>query len=183
MPGAGVIILLQAVGGTSYDPEVVASRVRRVLEEAIGGSVEVVYSIWDFGAPIGAFNWSRKQYSAEEVNRRVYNAYKGFTDEGVMIVSIVEGDGYVDGLNFVFGLATPQFRVASVYTARLKDREKYVERLVKEIVHEIGHLLGLGHCSSDRCVMKFSNSIVEVDYKSEQFCNSCKARLRGLRWP
>ena len=92
-------------------------------------------------------------------------------------------DAYVKGLNFVFGHADPNAGVAAVYTRRLKpefygyvpDLMLYAKRAAKEVVHEIGHLLGLGHCTIPGCVMNFSNSIYEVDEKSDDFCDKCRA--------
>lgn len=92
------------------------------------------------------------------------------------VVYVVEGDAYVPGLNFVFGLAMPDLGVAAVFTARLMG-PRFLERLVKEITHEAGHLYGLGHCADPRCVMSFSNSVADVDAKTPMFCPRCRARL------
>jgi len=96
-------------------------------------------------------------------------------------VFVVDGDGYVEGLNFVFGLALPEYQTAVVFTERLKGR-RFEERLAKEITHESGHLYGLGHCANPLCVMSFSNSVIDVDRKGATFCPRCRARIaRALR--
>jgi len=51
---------------------------------------------------------------------------------------------------------------------------------VKEAVHEVGHTLGLAHCTNSSCVMFFSNSILDTDRKKSAFCEKCSTFVRGL---
>ncbi|MGC8542816.1 MAG: matrixin family metalloprotease, partial [Vulcanisaeta sp.] len=71
--------------------------------------------------------------------------------------------------------------LAIVFTKRLiADRDLYHQRLLKEVLHELGHAFGLDHCSDPRCVMYFSNTIEDTDRKGPQYCPRCMARLRTL---
>ncbi|MGC9152740.1 MAG: archaemetzincin family Zn-dependent metalloprotease [Vulcanisaeta sp.] len=107
---------------------------------------------------------------------RVKN-YEGFDK----IVLIIDDDGYVKGLNFVFGVAKIRGSLAIVFTKRLiADRDLYYQRILKEVLHELGHAFGLDHCSDPRCVMYFSNTIEDTDRKGPQYCPRCMARLRTL---
>ena len=70
---------------------------------------------------------------------------------------------------------------AKGYPARLKpdfygeepDRGALELRMIKEATHELGHTLGLQHCTRSYCVMHFSQSIFEVDKKQSLFCDQC----------
>ncbi|RUM88135.1 MAG: hypothetical protein DSZ24_04580 [Thermodesulfatator sp.] len=54
----------------------------------------------------------------------------------------------------------------------------FVERLRKEAIRALGHLLGLGPCSNPRCVMHPPSTLMEVDLKGTEFCPECRIRLR-----
>jgi len=87
-------------------------------------------------------------------------------------------DIYSGNLNFVFGIALP-FKGFLVSYARLlsDDRELFLSRVRKEVTHEMGHVFGLPHCPDPKCVMHFSNSLIDTDLKGEEFCPSCKRKL------
>ncbi|NAZ33257.1 MAG: hypothetical protein GU356_03035 [Pyrobaculum sp.] len=40
-----------------------------------------------------------------------------------------------------------------------------------------GHLYGLGHCPDVRCVMHFSNGLLDTDRKTAYFCERCRRKL------
>jgi len=56
----------------------------------------------------------------------------------------------------------------------------YYTRVVKEAVHELGHTFGLNHCKKRECVMHFSNSLADTDYKGKDFCEDCLNRLESV---
>lgn len=165
--------------------ENLALEVEKYLRE-IAGEVDVL--VWPdiVKPPMRCFSWERIQYHAGCIIKHLRDVFQAMgVIESSLIVGIGYLDGYEHGLNFVFGEAQPGNHVATVFTKRLRpefygelyDYNLYFERLVKETLHELGHLLNLGHCS-DRCVMRFSNSIDEVDEKPRYFCERCKALIR-----
>lgn len=105
------------------------------------------------------------------------------------MLALTDVDLFTPGLNFVFGQAQCPGKIALVSIYRL-DPAKYgalpnptllLERATKEAIHELGHTFGLRHCLNPRCVMAFSNSIIEVDEKTAKFCARCKSRLAANR--
>ena len=105
-----------------------------------------------------------------------------------VVLGVTGVDLTVPGLNFVFGLADPRSRAAVISLARLypefygqpRDPSRFKARAVTEAVHELGHLLGLGHCPDPACVMAFSNSLSDTDRKGPGFCAPCRELWRKL---
>ena len=102
------------------------------------------------------------------------------------LLGITDFDIYVPGMNFVFGEARLPGRVGVISTYRLKAKGSgkgtlYPERVLKEAVHELGHMLGLNHCEDDSCVMHFSESLKDTDNKGSALCEDCRRTLVELR--
>lgn len=103
-----------------------------------------------------------------------------------MALGVTDVDLYVPGLNFVFGEADPGRGVCVISLARLREEfwgrasneELFVERALKEAVHELGHLWGLSHCPDPKCVMHFSNTLLDTDIKGMGFCERCRRAVK-----
>lgn len=129
--------------------------------------------------PQEAYNSKRSQYSSTKILRRI----RDYTEDpdADRALGVTDVDLYASGLNFVFGEAECPGKVAVISFCRLRpefyghpfDGKLFVERCVKEAVHEVGHTLGLSHCRDSSCVMFFSNSILDTDRKGVSFCNRC----------
>ncbi len=129
------------------------------------------------------YNKVRKQYNSDLILDWIKRSLEGFDAD--VIVGIGDFDAYADSLNFIFGEAYPKNRVCSVYLGRLKteDRDLYNGRIIKEVVHEIGHVLGLQHCGNPECVMYFSRTIADTDRKKPMYCKKCSQILSQNRIP
>jgi archaemetzincin len=83
----------------------------------------------------------------------------------------------------VFGLGYRPGPTCVVSTFRLKpkvDQKKLIDRLRKVCAHEIGHNLGLEHCTSRACVMRdAAEKISTVDQEALNLCNQCR---KALEW-
>lgn len=112
-------------------------------------------------------------------------------DDNTKVLAICDFDAYSDELNFVFGEAHFGGRVAAIYLPRLRE-EFYVkksdtnklfkQRVIKEAVHELGHVFGLTHCEKSKCVMHFSNSLQDTDFKDHKFCERCNKILKSTQF-
>lgn len=106
-------------------------------------------------------------------------------EQAFKILGITEVDLYVSNLNYIFGQAKIRGREAIISLARLSNTfyglpenlKLLKERALKEAVHELGHTFGLEHCFNSRCVMFFSNSLKDTDYKEEKFCVRCSSLI------
>jgi archaemetzincin len=78
----------------------------------------------------------------------------------------------------IFGLGLRPGKTCVISTFRLKknvSNQKMLERLKKVALHEIGHNLGLAHCSFNKeCMMNDADgTIKQVDREKIWFCNKC----------
>jgi archaemetzincin len=126
------------------------------------------------------FDDRRKQYRSNSILNQIrdYAARKADLNR---VLGVLEVDIFVPELNFVFGEAMCPGKAALISLWRLKPEfygcspniELFSARALKEAVHELGHTLGLRHCSRSWCVMHFSNSIFDTDKKQSLFCDRC----------
>lgn len=130
------------------------------------------------------YNASRGQYNAGRVLKDLYPRLKiDMRNEQALV--IVDVDLYEEGLNFVFGLADADKGVSIISLTRLKneffglkpDEKLFLNRVLKEAIHELGHTWGLPHCADSKCVMHFSNCLLDTDRKDFTFCTACRNKL------
>ncbi|MGB9720602.1 MAG: archaemetzincin family Zn-dependent metalloprotease [bacterium] len=130
-----------------------------------------------FQVPKDSFNPLRNQYNASEMIEQLKDYFDERCDKHLFIV---DTDLYTPRFNFIFGLAELQTCAAIVSLYRLVGGGLINERLAKEVIHEVGHLMGLTHCSIPTCVMHFSNSIEDTDKKNTTLCDKCRRQLERI---
>lgn len=138
---------------------------------------ELVFRAPKFKISRNSFNPLRNQYDASLIIENLEKDFNKKCDRHLLIVDI---DLYMPQFNFIFGLAEPKRCAAIVSTYRLAGNDLLAERLIKEVVHEIGHLMGLDHCSIPTCVMYFSHTIVDTDKKNMKLCPECRRKIEKL---
>ena len=132
-----------------------------------------------------AFAPKRNQYLAPLILSRLRDLCP---KPGVRYLTIVDVDLYSPGLNYIFGVAEPSLGMAIISLYRLKpehyglphNERLLQERAIKEAIHELGHTYYLSHCPDPRCVMHFSNTLVDTDKKDTCFCSRCRQRLMDM---
>lgn len=154
---------------------------REELPGVFGLDVKLMPDI-DIKPFLNSYNEFRGQFLASMIVYRI----SGIRGSLHALLGITDVDLYERGMNFVFGVAIPPLRGAIISTYRLDPRfygkpfnyEKLRERTLKEAVHELGHVFGLAHCANPRCVMHFSNSIFDTDFKGWRFCEKCEEKVK-----
>lgn len=132
--------------------------------------------------PASGYHANRRQYLAEAF----LPLLRGLQENRDLVLAVTDVDLYTPGLNFVFGLADPRSQSAVISLTRLRpefygqppDPQLFHLRVLKEAVHELGHLLGLGHCGRPACIMFFSNQLADTDRKGPGFCSECQDKLK-----
>ena len=127
---------------------------------------------------------ARKQIDAQ-VQLDHLAAYKHQHRMDDPILLVVTQDLFNPGHAALFGLARESAGVAVVSTARLEngfyglapDDDALIDRLVTEGAHEVGHLLGLGHCTNRECIMFCPDTLDELNGKKKCFCEACQTKL------
>ena len=159
------------------------------LLDTVQGGTERVYRIHarlyrHADRPTHAFDPRRGQHSSTAILKWLV----GRPHPGGRMLALTDADLFIPVLTFVFGEAQLGGAAAIVSTARLSDETGvpraptvFVDRVVKECIHELGHTFGLIHCDTPGCVMTRSVNLLEVDAKRIALCELCEARYLELR--
>lgn len=118
---------------------------------------------------------SKKRYSGDSILKRFNSSTNTVVVTEVDIVTPKKGVTNEWG---VFGLGFRPGTVCVISSSRLKKNASpkiFTERLQKVSIHEVGHNLGLDHCTKDpECMMNAAKGTVkQVDLEKIMFCKNC----------
>lgn len=140
----------------------------------------------------GRRSW--KQYSAPNILRCLERRKPA---DAIALMAFTMHDLYKPGYNYLFGLGSTSgagvfsfFRqdpasVACEFWNGTDEREEgdeevLLRRASMTLCHEIGHIIGLKHCTFFTCLMQGANSLGEAEDRGG--CRLCPCCLRKLSW-
>jgi archaemetzincin len=130
------------------------------------------------------YDAARRQYDGNLILKTVDELYGADSSRTLGIFSV---DIFIPILTFIFGQAYLNGRTGIASIFRLSN-ERYgmernddllLERAMKEVIHELGHTMGLIHCHVPDCVMRSVTYVEDIDQKSWSLCRNCRSLIPG----
>ncbi|MFX1238524.1 MAG: archaemetzincin family Zn-dependent metalloprotease, partial [Promethearchaeota archaeon] len=179
-------ILIQEIGNVNQN---ILLRLKKNLEWSFKGIIKKVKKSKKAMPLFDSFyNGTRKQYDASLLLSLMKYVFS--QADYTCVLGVLEEDIYSRTMNFIFGIAERAcyhyagFSIISICRLRESFYGRKVNpsllelRVLKEVIHEIGHVFGLGHCQN-KCVMVFSEKLVDTDNKPPNYCHDCTASLQN----
>jgi predicted Zn-dependent protease len=123
-----------------------------------------------FGLKVQDRGYLHVPFHGPRLNAAKLLKYLGLSTGKAISLWLLEGELYYPEIGGIFGCSTDRSAILSAM-----GLECHI--LAKESLHEVGHLLGLDHCT-DVCVMNLSCSIEQAVEKSFYLCKGCSTFLR-----
>jgi archaemetzincin len=159
-----------------YFGEVVLTEVAEAVNHELGYPVLVKEGHLDISE---YYDPVRRQYNGNKLLTEVDRVY---SSDHIITIGLFNVDLFIPILTYIFGQAYLNGRTGIASSYRLSNErygmsqnEKFIlERFKKEILHEIGHTLGLIHCHIPDCVMRSSTYVEDIDQKGSSLCIKCR---------
>jgi len=128
------------------------------------------------------YDSARRQYDG---NRLIHKIEERFASDSEKTLGLFNVDLFIPILTYIFGQAFLNGRsgIASIYRLSNErygikaDEKVFLDRIRKEVIHELGHTFGLIHCRNTDCVMRSSTYVEDIDQKGAGLCSECRAQL------
>lgn len=114
--------------------------------------------------------------------------------EGAKVLGVVNVDLFVHRSldEFIFGQAQYGHNTKAAlismyrmnpfsYVGGKPDDELLLKRMMKEAVHELGHLFGLRNCVEKECAMYLAKDLRSLDKKTDNFCMITIKEFRAIK--
>ncbi len=160
-------------------PPSVMVDLREDLASLLHSEVQISASVLD---PDPALDLERRQYLATELLERLLDPSPA---PGARRIAVAAVDLFLPVFTHVFGTAqldgqvgvASLFRLRPEFSGAPQDAGRLRGRLLKEVLHELGHTFGLVHCRLPWCVMAASRLPEHIDLKDSHFCGACAPHL------
>lgn len=128
------------------------------------------------------FDPARRQYNGNRILQMVETLS---TPDSIKTIGLFNVDLFIPILTYIFGQAylngksgiVSQYRLSNELYGLPEDSKLLLSRLIKEVIHELGHCFGLIHCYQTECVMRSSTYVEDIDQKGEGMCEECRGKL------
>ncbi len=169
------IILISPIGDLSAELiDAIAGEIKRVFGFAT--AVDSILQDLSF-----ALDQNRHQHHSTMILEQLA---ANTPPRAIRVIAIAQVDLFIPILTHVYGEAQLGGTACIVSTFRLNEgrsgmniSRKYMDRIVKETIHELGHTFNLRHCPEDTCIMHYCRNEEDVDRKSDRLCRYCKVML------
>ncbi len=153
----------------------------RILERTFDAATVVLRPI---ALPAAAYSSERGQHDADHLLDLLFPR---LPERCLRVVGVTEADLFISGRTFVFGYAHLTDGMAVYSLARLResfygrasDEPVTAGRVLRAVVHEVGHTFGVPHCEDSRCVMRAVSHLETLDALATRYCASCREQVRG----
>jgi len=142
-------------------------------------------------SPEHAYDFEAKKFVALYI---LSDLIKLDVPENVKVLGVINVDIFVPESDrpFIFGQAhfgkNPKAALISKlrmdpssYEGGRPDNKLLVQRMLKEAVHELGHVFGLINCGEIECAMYLPKDLKELDKKTDNFCLKEQKSFRVLQ--
>jgi archaemetzincin len=156
------------------------------VSRELSNIMEMDVKVQDNPLVVIGYTGSRRQTDARVVLDGI-DIYKRRLLISEPVLLVISEDIFMEGTEFLFGLARPSTGSAVVSSARLdnayygrrEDDDDLLDRMCKEGAHELGHLFGLDHCPAADCIMFNPLTLDDLDRKRRAFCHNCREKLEN----